>query len=112
MASHIVRPKGAAGSNVAWCVAGGVALGAAAVLAVQAIRKAVSGARPASPEADAGAKAAAVRGAFLSGTAPSGEVVNNHATESHFEYPRDTRREERWPEDSPEYKAGHARHNR
>ncbi|GAB5357883.1 hypothetical protein AAMO2058_000412900 [Amorphochlora amoebiformis] len=35
-----------------------------------------------------------------------------NATKTHFKYPRDVRKEERWPENSPEYKAGISRENR
>ena len=38
--------------------------------------------------------------------------MRGDVTKTDFQYPRDIRKEERWPEDSPEYKAGYARHNR
>jgi len=34
------------------------------------------------------------------------------ATKTHFKYPRDVRKEEGWPKDSAEYKAGNSRENR
>ena len=45
------------------------------------------------------------------GTAPP-PCVRTDCTAKDFSYPADTRREERWPEDSPEYLAGNERHNR
>jgi molybdopterin/thiamine biosynthesis adenylyltransferase len=43
---------------------------------------------------------------------PAGQVVRTDCTATEFSYPADTRQEERWAEDSPEYLAGNARHNR
>ena len=43
---------------------------------------------------------------------PQGQTVRTDCTATDFSYPADTRQEERWPEDSPEYLAGNARHNR
>ena len=43
---------------------------------------------------------------------PAGHCVRTDCTATELSYPRDTRVEERWPEDSPEYLAGKERHNR
>jgi molybdopterin/thiamine biosynthesis adenylyltransferase len=43
---------------------------------------------------------------------PVGHVVRTDCTTTELSYPRDTRLEERWPEDSPEYLGGNERHNR
>jgi len=43
---------------------------------------------------------------------PAGQTVRTDCTATDFSYPESTRLEERWPEDSPEYLAGNARHNR
>ena len=43
---------------------------------------------------------------------PESQLVRTDCSATEFSYPRDTRQEERWPEDSPEYLAGNERHNR
>ena len=107
---------GSSNSNVGWCVAGGVAVGAAAVLAAQAIHRRFAtrpeGCCPSSCGAGAGAGAGAGSDASAGGSGQGTPLVRGDVTKTDFQYPRDIRKEERWPEDSPEYKAGYARHNR
>ena len=57
---------------------------------------------------------AAATAAVEEGTAPASAppIIRADCTATDFEYPADTRQEERWAEDSPEYLAGNERHNR